>query len=67
MLSNNMVVFSILFVLMITTLNVYNRSNVIIVNQIDFIMILFGQSIDIKPNRIQIFSEADDVYYRLDY
>ena len=62
-----MVVFSILFVLMITTLNVYNRSNVIIVNQIDFITILFGQSIDIKPNRIQIFSEADDLYYRLDY
>ena len=63
----NTTVFSILFVLMICTLITQNSSRVLVVNQVDFITVIFSQSLDYEKQVLEIFSVADGVYYQLDH
>ena len=64
---SNAIVFSILFVLMICTLITQNSSGVLVVNQVDFITLIFSQSLDYEKHVLEIFSVADGVYYQLDH
>jgi hypothetical protein len=63
----NAIVFSILFVLMICTLVTQNSSGVLVVNQVDFITLIFSKNIDYEKHVLEIFSVEDDVYYQLDH
>ena len=66
-MTSNTTVFSILFVLMICTLITQNSSRVLVVNQVDFITVIFSQSLDYEKQVLEIFSVADGVYYQLDH
>ena len=66
-MTSNTTVFSILFVLMICTLITQNSSRVLVVNQVDFITVIFSQSLDYEKQVLDIFSVADGVYYQLDH
>jgi hypothetical protein len=66
-MASNTTVFSILFVLMICTLITQNSSRVLVVNQVDFITVIFSQSLDYEKQVLEIFSVADGVYYQLDH
>ena len=63
----NAIVFSILFVLMICTLVTQNSSGVLVVNQVDFITLIFSKNLDYEKHVLEIFSVEDDVYYQLDH
>jgi hypothetical protein len=63
----NTTVFSILFVLMICTLVTQNSSGVLVVNQVDFITLIFSKNLDYEKHVLEIFSVEDDVYYQLDH
>ena len=66
-MASNATVFSILFILMICTLITQNSSRVLVVNQVDFITVIFSQSLDYEKQVLEIFSVADGVYYQLDH
>ena len=52
---------------MICTLITQNSSGVLVVNQVDFITVIFSQSLDYEKHVLEIFSVADGVYYQLDH
>ena len=52
---------------MICTLITQNSSRVLVVNQVDFITVIFSQSLDYEKQVLEIFSVADGVYYQLDH
>ena len=66
-MASNTTVFSILLILMICTLITQNSSRVLVVNQVDFITVIFSQSLDYEKQVLEIFSVADGVYYQLDH
>jgi hypothetical protein len=66
-MASNATVFSILFVLMICTLVTQNSSGVLVVNQVDFITLIFSKNLDYEKHVLEIFSVEDDVYYQLDH
>ena len=66
-MTSNTTVFSILFVLMICTLVTQNSSGVLVVNQVDFITLIFSKNLDYEKHVLEIFSVEDDVYYQLDH
>lgn len=66
-MASNATVFSILLILMICTLITQNSSKVLVVNQVDFITVIFSQSLDYEKQVLEIFSVADGVYYQLDH
>ena len=66
-MASNATVFSILFILMICTLITQNSSRVLVVNQVDFITVIFSQSLDYEKQVLEIFSVADGVYYQLNH
>lgn len=66
-MASNAIVFSILFVLMICTLITQNSSGVLVVNQVDFITLIFSKNLDYEKHVLEIFSVEDDVYYQLDH
>ena len=58
---------TIILILMICTLITQNSSRVLVVNQVDFITVIFSQSLDYEKQVLEIFSVADGVYYQLDH
>jgi len=66
-MASNATVFSIILILMICTLITQNSSRVLVVNQVDFITVIFSQSLDYEKQVLEIFSVADGVYYQLDH
>jgi len=66
-MASNATVFSIILILMICTLITQNSSGVLVVNQVDFITVIFSQSLDYEKQVLEIFSVADGVYYQLDH
>ena len=58
---------TIILILMICTLITQNSSGVLVVNQVDFITVIFSQSLDYEKQVLEIFSVADGVYYQLDH
>jgi DNA-dependent RNA polymerase auxiliary subunit epsilon len=52
---------------MICTLITQNSSRVLVLNQVDFITVIFSQSLDYEKQVLEIFSVADGVYYQLDH
>jgi hypothetical protein len=66
-MTSNATVFSILLILMICTLITQNSSRVLVLNQVDFITVIFSQSLDYEKQVLEIFSVADGVYYQLDH
>lgn len=66
-MTSNATVFSILLILMICTLITQNSSGVLVLNQVDFITVIFSQSLDYEKQVLEIFSVADGVYYQLEH
>ncbi len=58
---------TIILIFMICTLITQNSSGVLVVNQVDFITVIFSQSLDYEKHVLEIFSVADGVYYQLDH
>ena len=58
---------TIILIFMICTLVTQNSSGVLVVNQVDFITVIFSQSLDYEKHVLEIFSVADGVYYQLDH
>ena len=58
---------TIILIFMICTLVTQNSSGVLVVNQVDFITVIFSQSLDYEKHMLEIFSVADGVYYQLDH
>ena len=52
---------------MICTLVTQNSSGVLVVNQVDFITLIFSKNLDYEKHVLEIFSVEDDVYYQLDH
>ena len=65
MVSNNAI--TILLILMICTLITQNSSGVLVLNQVDFITVIFSQSLKYETHVLEIFSVADGVYYQLEH
>ena len=55
-MTSNATVFSILLILMICTLITQNSSRVLVLNQVDFITVIFSQSLDYEKQVLEIFS-----------